>query len=125
MRAGKQTAAPERCALWSRLVLIVRPVWAHTIGQSVTEKLRPHWTTSPGSSRSRLSEVGFVLACGGRAWHEVAFEYPTQSQGSISEFVSRAAKAVQNSEDQGGGFGLSYCRCSPCAGSSQCTVVKL
>ena len=42
-----------------------------------------------------------VLACAGRVWHEVAFEYPTQTQGSISEFVSRAAKAVQNSEDQG------------------------
>jgi hypothetical protein len=42
-----------------------------------------------------------VLACAGRVWHEVAFEYPTQNQENISEFVSRAAKAVQNSEDQG------------------------
>jgi hypothetical protein len=42
-----------------------------------------------------------VLACAGRVWHEVAFEYPTQTQGSISEFVRRAAKAVDNSEDQG------------------------
>jgi hypothetical protein len=42
-----------------------------------------------------------VLACAGRVWHEVAFEYPTQTQGSISEFVNRAAKAVENSEDQG------------------------
>jgi hypothetical protein len=42
-----------------------------------------------------------VLACDNRVWHEVAFEYPTQSQKEIIEFVSRAAKAVQNSEDQG------------------------
>ena len=42
-----------------------------------------------------------VLACAGRVWHEVAFEYPTQTQGSISEFVNRAAKAVENSEGQG------------------------
>src|SRR6476660_6096588 len=52
-----------------------------------------------------LSERSFyrkaVLACAGRVWHEVAFEYPTQNQENISEFVSRAAKAVQNSEDQG------------------------
>jgi len=42
-----------------------------------------------------------VLACAGRVWHEVAFEYPTQTQGSISGFVNRAAKAVEHSEDQG------------------------
>ena len=42
-----------------------------------------------------------VLACAGRVWHEVAFEYPTQSQEEITKFVSRVAKAVQNSEDQG------------------------
>ena len=42
-----------------------------------------------------------VLACAGRVWHEVAFEYPTQSLEEITKFVSRAAKAVQNSEDQG------------------------
>jgi hypothetical protein len=42
-----------------------------------------------------------VLAYDGRVWHEVAFEYPKQSQGEITEFVSRTAKAVQNSEDQG------------------------
>ena len=42
-----------------------------------------------------------VLACDGWVWHEVAFEYPKQSQGEITEFVSRTAKAVQNSEDQG------------------------
>ena len=42
-----------------------------------------------------------VLACAGRVWHEVVFEYPTQSQEEITKFVSRVAKAVQNSEDQG------------------------
>src|SRR5262245_53842320 len=42
-----------------------------------------------------------VLACAGRVWHQVAFEYPTQSQEEMTEFVSRVAKAVQNSEDQG------------------------
>jgi hypothetical protein len=29
-----------------------------------------------------------VLACDGRVWQEVFFEYPTQSQEDISEFVS-------------------------------------
>jgi hypothetical protein len=36
-----------------------------------------------------------VLACDGRVWHEVSFEYPTQSQDDITEFVSRAAKELE------------------------------
>jgi hypothetical protein len=42
-----------------------------------------------------------VLDCDGRVWHAVSFDYPTQSQDDITEFVSRAAKAVQDSEHQG------------------------
>jgi hypothetical protein len=42
-----------------------------------------------------------VLACDGQVWHEVSFEYPTEAQDEITEFVNRAAKAVQDSEDQG------------------------
>ena len=60
-----------------------------------------NWIEVSGSKADHSFYRKAVLACGGRAWHEVAFEYPTQTQGSISEFVSRAAKAVQNSEDQG------------------------
>jgi hypothetical protein len=60
-----------------------------------------NWIEVSGFKADRSFYRKAVLACGGRAWHEVAFEYPTQIQGSISEFVSRAANAVQNSEDQG------------------------
>ena len=42
-----------------------------------------------------------VLACDGQVWHEVSFEYPTESKDDITKFVIRAAKAVRNSEDQG------------------------
>jgi len=60
-----------------------------------------NWIEVSGFKAERSFYRKAVLACAGRVWHEVAFEYPTQNQENISEFVSRAAKAVQNSEDQG------------------------
>ena len=60
-----------------------------------------NWIEVSGLKADRSFYRKAVLACAGRVWHEVAFEYPTQTQGSISEFVNRAAKAVENSEDQG------------------------
>jgi hypothetical protein len=60
-----------------------------------------NWIEVSGSKADHSFYRKAVLACGGRAWHEVAFEYPTQTQGNISAFVRRAAKAVENSEDQG------------------------
>jgi hypothetical protein len=60
-----------------------------------------NWIEVSGFKANRSFYRKAVLACAGRVWHEVAFEYPTQTQSSISEFVSRAAAAVQNSEDQG------------------------
>jgi hypothetical protein len=60
-----------------------------------------NWIEVSGFKADRSFYRKAVLACAGRVWDEVAFEYPTQTQGSISEFVSRAAKAVENSEDQG------------------------
>jgi hypothetical protein len=60
-----------------------------------------NWIEVAGLKADRSFYRKAVLACDGRAWHEVAFEYATQIQDTISEFVSRAAKAVQNSEHQG------------------------
>ena len=59
------------------------------------------WIEVAGSKADHSFFRKAVLACDGRVWHEVAFEYPTQSHRELIEFVSRAAKAVQNSEDQG------------------------
>jgi hypothetical protein len=60
-----------------------------------------NWIEVSGLKADRSFYRKAVLACEGRVWHEVAFEYPTQTQDRISEFVSRAAEAVRNSEDQG------------------------
>jgi hypothetical protein len=52
-----------------------------------------NWIEVSGLKVDRSFYRKAVLACAGRV--------STQTQGRISEFVSRAAKAVENSEDQG------------------------
>jgi len=60
-----------------------------------------NWIEVSGFKADRVFYRKIVLACSGRSWHEIAFEYPEEIKTSLSEFVTRAAKAVQNSEDQG------------------------
>ena len=60
-----------------------------------------NWIEVSGVKADRSFYRKAVLACDGRVWHEVTFEYPTQNEGRIIEFVNRAAKAVRNSKDQG------------------------
>jgi serine/threonine-protein kinase len=42
-----------------------------------------------------------VLACAGKHWHHIAFEYPREAESIMEEFVSRASDAVQDSESDG------------------------
>jgi hypothetical protein len=60
-----------------------------------------YWIEASGTKADHSFYRKAVLACDGRVWHEVSFEYPTESHHDITKFVIRAAKAVRNSEDQG------------------------
>jgi hypothetical protein len=59
------------------------------------------WIEVSGTKADHSFYRKAVLACDGQVWHEVSFEYPTESKDDITKFVIRAAKAVRNSEDQG------------------------
>jgi len=60
-----------------------------------------NWIEVSGTKADHSFYRKAVLACDGQVWHEVSFEYPTESKDDITKFVIRAAKAVRNSEDQG------------------------
>jgi hypothetical protein len=68
-----------------------------------------NWIEVSGLKADRSFYRKAVLACAGRVWHEVAFEHPTQTQGSISEFVSRAQGCGEQRRSRLRGFGLSDC----------------
>jgi len=58
------------------------------------------WIEVSGIKEDRSFYRKAMLACSGRVWHEVSFEYPTEIQDQMTEFVVRSAKAVQDSENQ-------------------------
>ena len=60
-----------------------------------------NWIEVSGTKADHSFYRKAVLACDGQVWHEVSFEYPTESKDDITKFVIRAAKVVRNSEDQG------------------------
>src|SRR5262245_915063 len=60
-----------------------------------------NWIEVSGTKADHSFYRKAVLSCDDRVWHEVSFEYPTESQDDFTKFVIRAAKAVRNSEDQG------------------------
>jgi hypothetical protein len=71
-------------------------------GEQITSlRGEQNWIEVSGFKADRIFYRKIVLACSGRSWHEIAFEYPEEIKSSMHEFVNRAAEAVQNSEDQG------------------------
>jgi hypothetical protein len=57
------------------------------------------WIEVSGTKADHSFYRKAMLACDGQVWHEVSFEYPTESKDDVTRLVIRAAKAVGNSED--------------------------
>ena len=53
------------------------------------------WTVVSGyTAENRIFYRKTMLACGGRKWHNLAFEYPASDKQAMDEFVSRASYAL-------------------------------
>ena len=39
-----------------------------------------------------------ILACGGRVWHHVAFEYPPEIKARVDRFILLAAEGLNDSQ---------------------------
>ena len=59
------------------------------------------WIAVSGTKGDRIFYRKAVLACAGKRWHHVAFEYPAAAKRSMDEFVNRAAEAVHDSQNDG------------------------
>jgi hypothetical protein len=53
------------------------------------------WIAVSGLKADRIFYRKAVLACGGRVWRHVAFEYPADAKRSMDGFVNRAAATVE------------------------------
>jgi hypothetical protein len=59
------------------------------------------WIVVSGSKADRIFYLKAILACGGKAWHHIAFEYPTALKREMNPFVVRAAVIIDLAENDG------------------------
>jgi hypothetical protein len=53
-----------------------------------------------GFKGSRLFYRKAILACGGKTWHQIAFEYPVELKRNMDSFVALAAEALENTQTE-------------------------
>lgn len=53
------------------------------------------WIVVSGYKDDRIFYRKAMLACGGRSWHHLAFEYPADQKRAFDEFVTRASYALK------------------------------
>src|SRR5262249_46845634 len=59
------------------------------------------WIVVSGTKGDRAFYRKAVIACGGKVWHHVAFEYPITLKQQMDPFVIRAAAIVAQAENDG------------------------
>ena len=56
------------------------------------------WVAVSGFKDSRIFYRKAVLACAGKVWHHIAFEYPTELNANMDFFVASAGQALENTQ---------------------------
>jgi hypothetical protein len=59
------------------------------------------WIVVSGSKADRLFYRKAIIACGGKVWHHIAFEYPIAVKREMDRFVTRAAAIIDLAENDG------------------------
>jgi hypothetical protein len=57
------------------------------------------WIAVSGFKGDQIFYRKAVLACAGKRWHNVAFEYPAADKRKMAEFVNRASEVAQLSQN--------------------------
>jgi serine/threonine-protein kinase len=70
--------------------------WGVSAGDRVTYQQQGQgWTVVSGyTADNRIFYRKTMLACGGRKWHNLTFEYPASDKRAMDEFVTRASYAL-------------------------------
>ena len=59
------------------------------------------WIVVSGTKGDRIFYRKATIACGGKVWHHIAFEYPIALKREMDLFVMRAAALVDQAENDG------------------------
>ena len=60
------------------------------------------WLAVSGFKESRIFYRKAILACAGKSWHHIAFEYPAEYKASMDRFVAAAAQGLDASQTECG-----------------------
>jgi hypothetical protein len=68
-------------------------------GEQITyQKREGDWGAVSGFNGDKIFYRKAVLACGGKVWHEIAFEYPAERKREMDPFVIRASRSIDHAE---------------------------
>ena len=75
---------------------------AFTDGETLTFiRGESDWIAVAGTKGDRMFFRKAVIACGGRTWHHIAFEYPIALSRYVDPLLRRASLAIDASENDG------------------------
>ena len=77
------------------------------------------WIVVSGLKGDRMFYRKAALACGGRSWHHVAFEYPAEAKRSMEGVVTDTVRALDDYENTGCDPTVSSRESGPASASSR------
>jgi serine/threonine-protein kinase len=71
-------------------------------GESLTYLQGGHdWIAASGTKGDRIFYRKAIVACGGKVWHHIAFEFPAERKQVMGPAVIRAATVIDQAENDG------------------------
>ena len=96
---GSSWFAPHASSVGSEPIARHMDRIARQEGGTVTYFRRePDWIAVSGFKAGRIFYRKAVLACGGKVWHHIEFEYPAALKRRMDPFVNRASYSIDHAE---------------------------
>jgi serine/threonine-protein kinase len=71
-------------------------------GETLTFLRGEHdWIAVSGTKGDKIFYRKAIIACGGKIWHHITFEYPIELKRAMDPFVMRAATIIDLAENDG------------------------
>ena len=97
---GSSWFAPHASPVGSEPITAHMDRIARQEGETITYFRRePDWIAVSGFKGGRIFYRKAVLACGGKVWHHIEFEYPAALKRRMDPFVNRASYGIDHAEN--------------------------
>jgi hypothetical protein len=97
---GSSWFAPHASPVGSEPIAAHMDRIARQEGETVTYFRREaDWIAVSGFKGGRIFYRKAVLACGGKVWHHIEFEYPAALKRRMDPFVNRASYSIDHAEN--------------------------